>query len=438
MILYLLDGKDRGELVPDYSKQDKKEHDLKNDGVIHYLNKKLIDLTKKKENLETKLGVILEKYPYFFDEDAEIGIDEVQNELAEKAKYLEKAKQTKERDMKKIIELTKSVEQEKFELNNYNKLLLQYTADVNRLKFIEVGEQAYSEVKPLNICPFCGNEIKQNEKRISYAKAATQELETLMNKISSLKEVIEETKISINKNSRLLDTYISDKCRVNDKINNNLKPQINENAKILEAYRTKEHLEGEYKLLVSMLNDLNVDIQISRKQQNTPAPVDYNINEQLINAGWNELSSEFDKMVKACNYPNKPDSLILLSTYDARIGNKHKRQEGKGYRAFINTLMLFNLMKYLEQHGKYNLGMFFVDSPILSLKEKDKITEEERATPEMRKSLFEYLINNCGDNQIVIAENEIPDGLDLSNANVIEFTLDENRGRYGFLESERN
>lgn len=56
----------------------------------------------------------------------------------------------------------------------------------------------------------------------------------------------------------------------------------------------------------------------------------------------------------------------------------------------------------------------------------------------MRESLFRYIVDNCGDNQIIIAENEIPDGVNYSTANLIEFTMDESVGRYGFLLSERN
>ena len=56
----------------------------------------------------------------------------------------------------------------------------------------------------------------------------------------------------------------------------------------------------------------------------------------------------------------------------------------------------------------------------------------------MRESLFRYIVDNCSDNQIIIAENEIPDGVNYSMAKLIEFTKDESVGRYGFLLSERN
>lgn len=38
---------------------------------------------------------------------------------------------------------------------------------------------------------------------------------------------------------------------------------------------------------------------------------------------------------------------------------------------------------------------------------------------------------------MIIAENEIPEHVDYSAANMVEFTLEEGRGRYDFLASER-
>ena len=57
----------------------------------------------------------------------------------------------------------------------------------------------------------------------------------------------------------------------------------------------------------------------------------------------------------------------------------------------------------------------------------------------MRTALFQHMINNCGDNQIIIAENELPSEVDYRKVNMLTFTQEENSdGRYGFLKSVRN
>ena len=152
---------------------------------------------------------------------------------------------------------------------------------------------------------------------------------------------------------------------------------------------------------------------------------------------WKALNDAFQIMVRECGYPNNPVARIDIDSLDAVVNGKAKENEGKGYRAFLNTIMLFNLMKQLDSNGKYGLHMLFLDSPILSLKEKEKVKDSELATPGMRESLFRYVLSHCGENQIIIVENELPANVDYSTAKLIHFTKDDT-GRYGFLLSERD
>jgi len=81
-----------------------------------------------------------------------------------------------------------------------------------------------------------------------------------------------------------------------------------------------------------------------------------------------------------------------------------------------------------------------LDSPILSLKEKKhKLTAKDITTVGMREALIQYIMDNCGDNQVIIAENELPETLDYSGVHLMNFTMgDEDGERYGFLRSVRN
>ena len=155
---------------------------------------------------------------------------------------------------------------------------------------------------------------------------------------------------------------------------------------------------------------------------------------------WRALSDQINTMIKACQYTGTPESYLSIDTADVVVGGRHKKTQGKGYRAFLNTLMLFNLMKYLEANGKYASHFLFLDSPILSLKErKYKIAENELATVGMRESLIQYIIDNCGQNQVIIAENELPENVDYSKATLITFSQEEGEGlRYGFLKTPQN
>lgn len=52
--------------------------------------------------------------------------------------------------------------------------------------------------------------------------------------------------------------------------------------------------------------------------------------------------------------------------------------------------------------------------------------------------MIQFIIDHCSDNQLIVAENELPETVNYQNANRITFTMDEEQGRYGFLHSVRN
>ena len=52
----------------------------------------------------------------------------------------------------------------------------------------------------------------------------------------------------------------------------------------------------------------------------------------------------------------------------------------------------------------------------------------------MSTGLFECLKEATKEKQIIVIENKIPEGLDLTDVNVVEFTKDETTGRYGFAQ----
>ncbi|MGL4333136.1 MAG: hypothetical protein ACRCSR_10170 [Bacteroidales bacterium] len=221
-------------------------------------------------------------------------------------------------------------------------------------------------------------------------------------------------------------------------INQQYKPRASELRAMVESYKRVLLYQQEMYALDAMSTELSTDVFNKENEEDSEAPK-FNPRKLFTEDGtWAALSEDFGTMVSNCAYPGHPVSRIDIDTMDAVVGGKFKKNQGKGYRAFLNTIMMFNLMKYFEKNATYAPRMLILDSPILSLKEKKiQISEKEKATPGMRESLFDYIVKNCGENQVIIAENEIPSNVDYSTANIIEFTLEEGVGRYGFLRSER-
>lgn len=47
--------------------------------------------------------------------------------------------------------------------------------------------------------------------------------------------------------------------------------------------------------------------------------------------------------------------------------------------------------------------------------------------------MLSYMLDRCGKCQVIIVENELPNDVDFSSANLIEFTKNKGIGREGFL-----
>ena len=144
---------------------------------------------------------------------------------------------------------------------------------------------------------------------------------------------------------------------------------------------------------------------------------------------FDDLSDRVSSAVERCGYPDFRFAGLNRTTFDVTVNGKDKKFEGKGYRGFLNSIFAFVLMRYLDECGKHAPRMLILDSPILSLKE----SKQEGVAEGMKSSMLSYMLDQCGNCQVIIVENEIPDDVDFSAANLIEFTKNGSIGRYGFL-----
>lgn len=128
------------------------------------------------------------------------------------------------------------------------------------------------------------------------------------------------------------------------------------------------------------------------------------------------LQSLYAQAVKESYFPYNETIRIQPESMDAVIDGKPKKDHGEGHRAFLNSLLSFTLLRYINQQGILPFPLLLLDSPIMSMK------EEPHWGNGIKFHLIHYMITHCGDQQIIIAENEIPEGLDPESFHKIEFT----------------
>jgi hypothetical protein len=431
-LLFLFKNDDLNKLVPNESKEDRERKAAQKAGVIIYLNRKIQELTERRSRVEQSIAEI-------DDIDVSAKLDSLLFEIETVEHQIVEASAESRQLLERIYAISSKLEEAKFLRDRYKALQSQYASDIKRLKFIADGESKSLSLTKAVKCPFCEGDIPESQlQRESYIDASNAELARINLQIEDLRGVESD----VNREISSMETQIKALNQRNDEVmillNKQLRPLSGELKATVESYKQILTFRQEMYAIETMSAELNTDA-LGKELEDESEANKFDAKKAFDSDIWKELSDSFRDTVKSCAYPNQPEARISIDTVDAVVGGKHKKDEGKGYRAFLNTIMVFNLMKCLESKAAYAPRMLILDSPILSLKEKKiEISAAEMATPSMRESLFRYMIHHCGENQVIIAENDLPDNVDYSSVNLIEFTLQKNRGRYGFLNSVRN
>ena len=432
-LLYLCNGDDLKRCLPQVSAEELAKRATQKAGVVNYLNKKIADLTEQKKQLEASMAAEA-------NIDIEGKIDEFMTEIEKTEQEIVDASEESRKLLARIFELNAKLQEARYLSNSYKGLRSQYNSDIKRLAFIVDGDVKGKQIRQKANCPFCGHNMEEEEDvRTSYVDSAKAELARIRLQLEDLGKTEDDTAREITILEEKLAEMNARNSRITQLLNHKLRPHVAELRAAVAEYKRIQELRKKLESISYMSIDLGVDVFQKENEEDEKA-AKFDAKDAFDREIWKSLSNQINEMVKACKYTGTPESYLSIETADVVVGGRHKKTQGKGYRAFLNTLMLFNLMKYLETDGKYAPHFLFLDSPILSLKEKKyKIAENEKATVGMRGALIQYMIDNCGQNQVIIAENELPENTDLSKAHLISFSMEEGEGqRYGFLKSVHN
>ena len=413
-LYFLITGKDFAEAE---IKEDKKVKEARKHAVAAYINNRLADFSVRKAELVIKPHqdaiTLQERVEAVLDD-----IVKIENAIAESIKHNKQL-------LKEIFDTNAQLSECNTLYNRYQSLRSQYAADINRLTFIVDGDLSREELVATSKCPFCEGDISIQDEG-GYAEASRAELHKIKLQLSDLFEAesdLANERTEIEKNLAILSAK---KSAVEDLLNGELKPKVEILKKNLSEYRQAIEIQNEAAVIheyeMTMKNELYEMLKVEDSE--AEFKIRSHFNQDIIDS----LDAYLNKILKQCKYEGFSSAYFSPNNFDVFVNGKSKDSFGKGYRAFLNTVLAVALMEYLAEQSKYSPGLLIVDSPILSLKERG----DEKASDTMKAALFQYLLDNQNAGQIIIIENSIPK-LDYSKANVISFTKDVAQGRYGFL-----
>lgn len=148
---------------------------------------------------------------------------------------------------------------------------------------------------------------------------------------------------------------------------------------------------------------------------------------------WYSMNNTIRNILLQCHFPGADIADFSKTSFDVEIAGYSKADEqGKGYCAFLNSVVMLAFHDYLNKQSKHAPGWLLIDTPLHGFDEGTRSTEDSS----MKAGLFSYLAKQAVSQQIIIIENtNHMAGIPLDeNVNIVEFSKDKHNGRYGYLD----
>ena len=413
-LIFLVSGQDFAETE---TKDTKEIKEAKKNAVKAYINKELFRLSERNQELLAQL----KENPNI---DIAVEIEKIMAEISTNEKRINSSIEENQKILAQLYEKNENLSECNVLLNRYDELTTQYDADLKRLNFIVDGE-ANLNTSFSTHCPFCDGEVvvKKNQNYIDAAKSDYKKIKLQAKDLESASKELRSEKLSLEQE---IGTLMAKKKSIEELIEKELKPQVFNLKEKLSTYKDAIECQKEIDILKKLSEQKTADM--IENDTDEESELKFKVKEHLDYSFINELSNGIKSFLENCNYDNLLSVIFDKADMDIVINGKKKSSNGKGYNAYFNSVVAIVLSRYMESKAKYSPDFLVLDSPILSLKEK----ETKKPSETMRNTLFENIVDNQKGIQTIVIENEIPE-INYKDANIIHFTKEKNNGRYGFL-----
>lgn len=422
-LLFLITGRTFTETDAQEKKEIKKARRV---AVKEYVNRKIQDAAERKEQLEKDLHI-------FEGADVEEQIAKATAALQETQRKIDRALAESQRILSSILEAEECAAECDVLLTRYHRLAVQYKADIQRLSLIVEGEEAYQKVPQSTKCPYCEGTIAPR-KRVSYIASSKVEMERTIAQLSGLEDTEKDVEDRKKEIRAELEELKRQRDALESKIKTELRPQENEQQNTVNAYKSYLRISSEIALIETYATDFGNDLTALETEQKDDKSIEYHPKDYFGDDFATTMSEYADSILKECCYSGLLRAHFNFSTFDIEVNGEDKgTSHGKGYRSYLNTVMIMMLRKYLSVNAKFDPHIFIIDTPLHGFDDG----MDEAMPDSMRAGLYRYFMNHQDEGQLIIIENldHIPH-LDYEKHGAVVETFEkiESPGkRYGFL-----
>ncbi len=363
-------------------------------------------------------------------EEIQSEINEILDQISAAEDSLSKTTDRYQKVSKELLEISSAIAENSILKNRYNALRTQYESDMRRLTFIAEADLHRVDIPKLDHCPFCNGELPK-EKTQSCLDAAIAEADKIELRIQDLQYADEALTSELSRMQSRKVMLLREQQQAQAAIRGELRPQVEalqDKLLMFTAALEKAKAREMVRFFTEVLHD-----QLIRINEEDEYSTDFDVRGKIREVLQDPLEKLLKDILEKCNYDNFIGSRFDEEMCDVVVNGSEKLSQGQGFRAYLNVVMALAVQEMLNEFNMHMPHLLVLDSPILSLKEREENMGTEITTDSMRGGLFQYMIDHEENRQTIILENEIP-SLNYAGANVIHFTRTPDKGRYGLIE----
>ena len=355
---------------------------------------------------------------------------QLQIELAE---IMQQRQDLIENDRNTVSRMTrtyKDLSEHEVLLTQRRALVSQYQADVARLD-LQLQVMNHDRRHPqIATCQFCNSTIDAPETTIEELANAEKEIQRIrvleegansdINAISaqtaSLRALYQEDRKVHQENQHILTSQLKPaETQLTETISRLTKAQ-EAKAKLAELYARR----AQYKSKLDELEEPPEEVEKYKPRELFEPDFFYS------------MSLNLREIFTRAHFEGAESADFNRQTFDVTVGGYTKADEqGKGYSAFFNTIVMLAFHDYMNKRSPNAPGFLLIDTPFHGFDQGNL-----DAGHSMKGGLLAYMAEQAKDQQIIILENtDKVEGMDLARfGNLIEFTHETSYGRYGYLD----
>lgn len=356
-------------------------------------------------------------------------------DLHKKALHVEQQRQTLlNRDahtISHISQLNQQYEHLEALIRQRKVLISQYESDAARLDLqLQAMKHARTHAYPAT-CQFCHSPIHMSvpteqdilivSTEIEHIHRIQADVETdLAILVDKADEVQQELHLEKQQHRQNMHSLKSD-----------IQPTAQHMQQDIEQIAHAEQLHAEYAELIALHARFNKALDDAG--QATQNDEKYKPRECFQSDFWYSMNNTIRSILQQCHFQGADTADFSRSSFDVEIAGYSKADEqGKGYCAFLNSVVMLAFHDYLNEQSKHTPGWLLIDTPLHGFDEGIRPLEDSS----MKVGLFSYLAKQAVSQQIIIIENtNHMAGIPLDdNINIVEFSKDKHNGRYGYLD----